>query len=518
MLFWPTTTEKMGCVISGKQSVDASSRSLIMGSRKQQPTNDLKFKYVVVGFGVAGGYAARELAQLGVGEFEVALVGEEPSFAYERPVLSKAYLFPPDLVSKPPARLPGFNIGSAEDNNNVQTDDWYQQRNWTCYLSTRVVSVDFKSKSIKLMSNQTGLEERIEYERLIMCTGGKPNRFRAVPGAEQVNRGIYHMYNEEDFALLVRKLERVTGKRFVNRKLMAQKKGGKSTGVLQSTRKLDELERHQRSNTLQNEDLDEDGMAATTRAVVLGGGVLGVELACALSAWSLDEVCIVTQTSALYSEQTKWSGKFRTRVVAEINKRTKFRLVFEDTVGKVTGSSAMSLHSVVLAKTQEEIPTSLLVVAIGSTANRDPLLVGNKFEVDVRTLRMKNAQDVWVAGELALANCGAGRAREMGRQAARAAFHGKVKPQLFDVPSPHFASSRLFEHTNNPVIWYEMGDFTNTGEEHSVEVDSDDMYVVFYFNPQTGVLCAALAVGNSVTELNLIRSRVESGKITRQDM
>ena len=43
-----------------------------------------KFTFVIVGFGVAGGYAAQKLAELGVKDFEVAIVGEEPTFAYER--------------------------------------------------------------------------------------------------------------------------------------------------------------------------------------------------------------------------------------------------------------------------------------------------------------------------------------------------------------------------------------------------------------------------------------------------
>jgi monodehydroascorbate reductase (NADH) len=46
----------------------------------------------VLGGGNAAGYFARAAAELGLKG--VAIVGEEPAVSYERPALSKAYLFP----------------------------------------------------------------------------------------------------------------------------------------------------------------------------------------------------------------------------------------------------------------------------------------------------------------------------------------------------------------------------------------------------------------------------------------
>jgi monodehydroascorbate reductase (NADH) len=107
-----------------------------------------KFRFVIVGFGVAAGYAAKQLEELGVKDFEVALIGEEPTFAYERPALSKGYLFPPGNHEKLPARLPKFHTCAAVGGV-VQTEEWYQDRNWTCYLGTKVVSIDVKRKVIR---------------------------------------------------------------------------------------------------------------------------------------------------------------------------------------------------------------------------------------------------------------------------------------------------------------------------------------------------------------------------------
>ncbi|KAL2554287.1 Pyridine nucleotide-disulfide oxidoreductase domain-containing protein [Forsythia ovata] len=56
------------------------------------------FKYVILGGGVAAGYAAREFANQGVNPGELAILSKEAVAPYERPALSKAYLFPEVLV------------------------------------------------------------------------------------------------------------------------------------------------------------------------------------------------------------------------------------------------------------------------------------------------------------------------------------------------------------------------------------------------------------------------------------
>ncbi|KAH9261917.1 hypothetical protein BASA81_000573 [Batrachochytrium salamandrivorans] len=433
-----------------------TSPKLMSGRDSKLSSSDLKFKYVIVGFGMAGGAAAGELARLGVGEFEVALVGEEPSFAYQRPVLSKSYLFPPNLPGKPPARLPGFTL-TNESSKEVQDEDWYQTRHWTCYLNTKCVGMDFKSKTIKLISNQTDLEERITYEHLIVATGSRPTKIKAL-GLDLVKHGIYHLYKEEDFSLLVRKLERVTGKRFVNRKLMTQKKGGKSNGVLQSSRKLDDVEKRSQIFQSADEDGGEDGVGAS-RAVVLGGGPLGVEVACALSGWGLDEILLITSSQGLFPAQTKWSCEFRERVVREIESRCKLRVVVDDTVSRVVGldpNQPSPLREVVLGKSGEVVSTEILVVAVGSTPNKDLFMSGSavKMDVDGKTFKLNNAKNVWVAGELAVPNCGAERSKELGRSAARAAFHSSHSPPSSTVPC--LASSTMFDFTDNPLTWYEI--------------------------------------------------------------
>ncbi|ONI01814.1 hypothetical protein PRUPE_6G160700 [Prunus persica] len=72
---------------------------------KQRKLAAKNFKYVILGGGVSAGYAAREFAKQGLKPDELAVISKEAVAPYERPALSKAYLFP-----ESPARLPGFHV------------------------------------------------------------------------------------------------------------------------------------------------------------------------------------------------------------------------------------------------------------------------------------------------------------------------------------------------------------------------------------------------------------------------
>lgn len=50
------------------------------------------YRYVVVGGGVAAGYALREFTKRGVAAGDVALVSADSSLPYDRPALSKGFL------------------------------------------------------------------------------------------------------------------------------------------------------------------------------------------------------------------------------------------------------------------------------------------------------------------------------------------------------------------------------------------------------------------------------------------
>ncbi|XP_044479085.1 monodehydroascorbate reductase 4, peroxisomal-like isoform X2 [Mangifera indica] len=79
------------------------------------------FVYVILGGGVAAGYAALEFTKRGVAPGELCIISEEPVAPYERPALSKGYLLPESA-----ARLPSFHtcVGANEERLTLK---WYKE-------------------------------------------------------------------------------------------------------------------------------------------------------------------------------------------------------------------------------------------------------------------------------------------------------------------------------------------------------------------------------------------------------
>ncbi|KAK6129346.1 hypothetical protein DH2020_036919 [Rehmannia glutinosa] len=109
------------------------------------------FVYVIVGGGVAAGYAAHEFVKRGVSHGELCIISEEPVAPYERPALSKGYLLPEGIE---------------------------------LILRTRVKSADVRRKTLL-----TGTGETISYKYLIVATGARALRLEefGVNGSDAAN-------------------------------------------------------------------------------------------------------------------------------------------------------------------------------------------------------------------------------------------------------------------------------------------------------------------------------------------
>uniref|UniRef100_A0ACD5YXY2 Uncharacterized protein n=1 Tax=Avena sativa TaxID=4498 RepID=A0ACD5YXY2_AVESA len=139
------------------------------------------FAYVILGGGVAAGYAALEFARHrdgGVSPGELCIISDEAVAPYERPALSKGYLLP-----RGAARLPGFHtcVGA---NDELLTEQWYKDHGIELVLATRVVSADLQQKT--LLTN-TG--ETISYGTLIVATGARASKLEefGVTGSDAAN-------------------------------------------------------------------------------------------------------------------------------------------------------------------------------------------------------------------------------------------------------------------------------------------------------------------------------------------
>ncbi|ONK71236.1 uncharacterized protein A4U43_C04F6290 [Asparagus officinalis] len=150
------------------------------------------FKYIILGGGVAGGYAAREFSKLGLNPGELAIISKEAVAPYERPALSKAYLFPQGA-----ARLPGFHVCVGSGGERL-LPEWYTEKGIELILSTEIVKVDLASKTLTSASSTN-----FTYDVLIIATGSTVIRLSdfGVQGANANN--IFYLREIDDADKLV---------------------------------------------------------------------------------------------------------------------------------------------------------------------------------------------------------------------------------------------------------------------------------------------------------------------------
>lgn len=183
------------------------------------------FKYVILGGGVAAGYAAREFDKQGLNPGELAIISKEAVAPYERPALSKAYLFPEGAP-----RLPGFHVCVGSGGERL-LPEWYTEKGIELILSTEIVRVDLASK---ILTSAAGTN--FSYNVLLIATGSTVIKLSdfGVQGANSNN--ILYLREIEDADKLVAAIQ--------------AKKGGK--------------------------------------AVIVGGGYIGLECAAAMRINNLD--------------------------------------------------------------------------------------------------------------------------------------------------------------------------------------------------------------------------------------
>ena len=131
------------------------------------------YKYVILGGGVAAGYAAREFADHGISTGELCIVSAEETLPYERPPLSKEFL-----------------AGNAKEEEILINDRaFYDEHGIEIKLGTRVTAVDCDAKELY------AADKTFSYDRLMIATGARPVNLD-VPGSALQN--IFYLRRLED--------------------------------------------------------------------------------------------------------------------------------------------------------------------------------------------------------------------------------------------------------------------------------------------------------------------------------
>jgi NADPH-dependent 2,4-dienoyl-CoA reductase/sulfur reductase-like enzyme len=126
------------------------------------------YEYVILGGGLAAGYAAQAFAEENTPPGKLCILSAENKLPYERPPLSK-----------------GFLAGEkAEDDILINEPEFYEENKIDIFLNSLVEQVDLKQKKLYTDSATIG------FEKLLIATGARP-RHLDVPGADL--EGIYYL-------------------------------------------------------------------------------------------------------------------------------------------------------------------------------------------------------------------------------------------------------------------------------------------------------------------------------------
>ena len=171
-------------------------------------------RIIVIGAGHAAGAFADAVRKQGYGG-EVILIGEEAHSPYQRPPLSKAYL-----------------AGDMEAQRlSLRPDSFYEKKNITMMLSTKVSSIDASAKSIS-----TSRGETLSYNKLVIATGTRVRKL-PVPGANM--EGVHYIRTIDDVACVHSKWQDakdivIVGAGFIGLEVAAvAAKAGKKVTVLE---------------------------------------------------------------------------------------------------------------------------------------------------------------------------------------------------------------------------------------------------------------------------------------------
>ncbi|CAL2058390.1 NAD(P)/FAD-dependent oxidoreductase [Tenacibaculum sp. 190524A05c] len=241
---------------------------------------------VIIGNGVSGVTAARHIRKLS--DKKITIISSETPHFFSRTALMYIYM------------------GHMKFENTKPYEDWFWSKNRIELKQARVHSIDTKNKSLLLDNN-----ESFAYDKLIIATGSKPNKF-GWPGQDL--DGVMGMYHKQD---------------------------------------LDKLEKYAPDNK------------TCKRAVIVGGGLIGIELAEMLHSRNIPVTFLVR-------EKSFWNGVLPDQESEMINQEiidNHIDLRLGVNLKEIKADEKGQAKSVIIAETGEEIPCNVVGLTAGVSPN-----------------------------------------------------------------------------------------------------------------------------------------------------
>ena len=276
---------------------------------------------VIIGNGISGVTAARHIRKLS--DKKITIVSTETDYFFSRTALMYVYM------------------GHMTFEHTQPYENWFWKKNNIDLKKGYVKHIETKSKTLHFENGDI-----MAYDKLIIATGSKPNKF-GWPGQDL--DGVMGMYHKQD---------------------------------------LENLEKHAPNRKV------------CKRAVIVGGGLIGIELAEMLNSRNIPVTFLVRENSF-------WNGVLPEGESAMINRHIKnhhIDLRLSSNLKEIKANEQGKVKSVIVEETGEEIPCDVVGLTAGVSPNID-FMKSSEIEtnrgVKVNRFLETNIPDVYAIGDCA---------------------------------------------------------------------------------------------------------------------
>ncbi|MCC1483133.1 NAD(P)/FAD-dependent oxidoreductase [Winogradskyella immobilis] len=276
---------------------------------------------VIIGNGISGVTVARHVRKLS--DKKITIVSAETDYFFSRTALMYVYM------------------GHMKFEHTQPYEDWFWKKNRIELKKGYVKNIETKSKTLHFAEGDT-----LQYDKLVIATGSKPNKF-GWPGQDL--DGVMGMYHKQD---------------------------------------LENLERHAPNNKV------------CKHAVIVGGGLIGIELAEMLNSRNIPVTFLVRENSF-------WNGVLPEGESAMINRHIKnhhIDLRLSTNLKEIKSDENGKVKSIIIEETGEEIPCNVVGLTAGVSPNI-AFIKDSEIEtgrgVKVNRLLETNIKDIYAIGDCA---------------------------------------------------------------------------------------------------------------------
>ena len=276
---------------------------------------------VIIGNGISGVTLARHIRKLS--DKTITIISSETDYFFSRTALMYVYM------------------GHMKFEHTQPYENWFWKKNRINLVKAYVKRVDTDSKQLILDNHSP-----ISYDKLVIATGSKPNKF-GWPGQDL--DGVMGMYHKQD---------------------------------------LENLEKYAPNNQI------------CKRAVIVGGGLIGIELAEMLVSRSIPVTFLVRESSF-------WNGVLPDGESAMINRHIKSHhidLRLSTNLKEIKSDERGKVKSVIIEETGEELACDVVGLTAGVSPNIEfikPSKIETGRGIKVNRYLETNIPDIYAIGDCA---------------------------------------------------------------------------------------------------------------------